>query len=65
MKVNLTAQLEFELAYFEATVLHFGHYTTRTPLWNDWTAFCKDVNTREKIEYILGVFLWLKCWTVE
>ena len=28
LKVNITAQLEFELAYFEAAVQHFSPYTT-------------------------------------
>ena len=28
-KVNVITWLEFELAYFEAAVQHFTHYTTR------------------------------------
>ena len=31
-KVNIIVQLEFELAYFEATVRHFSHYTLGTSL---------------------------------
>ena len=30
-KVNVIAWLEFELAYLEAAVQHFSHYTTGTP----------------------------------
>ena len=30
LKVNVTAQLEFELAYSDFTVQHFNRYTTRT-----------------------------------
>ena len=33
-KVNVIAQLEFELAYCDSAVHHFNHYTTRTPLHN-------------------------------
>ena len=29
-EVNVTGRLEFELAYFEAAVEHFSHYTTGT-----------------------------------
>ena len=29
--MNVTAQLEFELGYFKAAVLHFSHNTMRTP----------------------------------
>ena len=29
-KVEIIVLLEFEVAYFEAAVLHFSHYTTRT-----------------------------------
>ena len=31
LKVNVKAQLEFELGYFQAGVKHFGHYATGTP----------------------------------
>ena len=30
LKVNIIAQLEFELAYFKATVQHFSYYATET-----------------------------------
>ena len=30
-KVNVIAQLEFELIYLEAAVQHFNHYTTGIP----------------------------------
>ena len=30
-KVNLIAQLEFELAYYDSAVHRFNHYITRTP----------------------------------
>ena len=30
-KVNIIVQLEYELAYYDSTVHHFNHYTTRTP----------------------------------
>ena len=30
-KVNIIAQLEFELAYYNSAVHRFNHYTTRTP----------------------------------
>ena len=29
--MNVIARLPFELAFFEATVKHFSHYTTVTP----------------------------------
>ena len=29
-KVNVIAQLEFELSYYDITVQHVSHYTTRT-----------------------------------
>ena len=29
-KVNVIAQLEFELGYYDSTVQHFSYYTTRT-----------------------------------
>ena len=32
-KVNVIARLEYELAYYDSTVHHFNHYTTRTPLF--------------------------------
>ena len=31
LKENIIVWLEFELAYFEATVQHFCHYSTGTP----------------------------------
>ena len=31
-KVNVIAQLELELAYYDTAVQCFNHYTTRTPL---------------------------------
>ena len=47
-KGNITAQLEFELAYYNPTVQHFYHYTMRTPPEN---CGCKRLsNTR------LGIF---------
>ena len=33
-KLNIIVQLEFELAYYNSTVQHFNHYTTRTLLAN-------------------------------
>ena len=30
-KVNVIAQLEYELAYYDSAVHRFNHYTTRTP----------------------------------
>ena len=30
-KVNVIAQLEYELAYYDSAVHHFNHYPTRTP----------------------------------
>ena len=29
-KINIAMRLEFELAYFEASVQHFNHYATET-----------------------------------
>ena len=31
LKVNVIAQLEYELAYYNSAVHRFNHYTTRTP----------------------------------
>ena len=31
-KVNVMAQLYFELTYYESAVQRFNHYTTKTPL---------------------------------
>ena len=31
LKVNLRAQLEFELAYYDVTVYHVSHYATKSP----------------------------------
>ena len=30
--MNVTAQLEYELAYYNSVVRRFNHYTTMTPL---------------------------------
>ena len=32
LEVNVIARLEFELAYYDLTVQHVNHYSTRTPL---------------------------------
>ena len=29
-KVNMIARMKFKLAYYDSTVQHFNHYTTRT-----------------------------------
>ena len=29
--MNVTARLEYELAYYDSAVHHFNHYATRTP----------------------------------
>ena len=34
-KVNLIAQLEFELAYYKIAVQHISHYTTGIPKVDD------------------------------
>ena len=34
LKVNIIAQLEFEIVYYNPAVHRFNHYTTRTPLEN-------------------------------
>ena len=36
LKVNVIAQLEFELNYFQAIVQHFSHYTMGTSLSIIW-----------------------------
>ena len=36
-KVNVTARLEFELAYYDFIVYRFNQYTTRTPSVFDFT----------------------------
>ena len=30
-KMNVTARLKYELAYYDSAVHRFNHYTTRTP----------------------------------
>ena len=38
LKVNVIAQLEFKLTYYDSAVQHFNYYTTRTPpeLFDIW-----------------------------
>ena len=36
MKMNVIVLLEFELAYYDSTVHHFNHYTTRIPQFINW-----------------------------
>ena len=38
-KVNVIAQLEYELTYYDSTVHRFNHYTTRTPSHGFWFSF--------------------------
>ena len=33
LKVNILAQMEIELAFFEAAIQHLSHDTTETPGW--------------------------------
>ena len=36
LKVNVIARLEFELTYYNSTVLRFNHYAMRTPSYRLW-----------------------------
>ena len=40
-KVNVIAQLEFELCYFEVSVQYFNHYATETP--SSWKGCGKNL----------------------
>ena len=69
-KVNVIAQLEYELAYYDSVVHRFNHYTTRTPLnlyylthsWEDKgvhtfpKGICPKVNVIARLEYELAYY---------
>ena len=42
-KVNLIAQLEFELTYYNVAVQHISHYTTETPHFIKFIQLCKKI----------------------
>ena len=56
-KVNMIARLEFELAYFEATVQHVSHYTTGTHFIDLKHFFC--VGYLKSYKCVLTNEVWL------
>ena len=57
--MNVTARLEFELAYYDVTVLHVCHYASGTPSsYFALTNVLSRMNTKQPyMEGIIDIFL--------
>ena len=52
--MNIVAQLDFELAYYNVTVQHFNHYATETPLALKGTPHFLELKPQMQFSVIWG-----------